>query len=281
MLSIHWTRSRWIAFALLTAIAVSGLPSSAQTAEQKHAAENNGNTLPGRWETPARERRMPLRTGIHGTLTVNVGGITFRSDNGRSQSWPSVAIRTALVAPHRMVIKTYVNRSLHRPGERRYEFDLTNAIPASVAATFADGVARPLQSSVPDSEASAIAAIPAHHRSLTGGTNGVLRFRQDGIDYVTPSKEDSRTWRWADLQTLSNPDPYHLFLFGYRDTYTFDLKAPLTQALFDSASDAIYGHNLSLPVVAPGTASVHPSDKDSSLGVAQGSNPQGAEIREK
>jgi hypothetical protein len=220
-------------------------------------------------------------TKVRGTLAVDASGVTFRSGNGREQKWPLTDIRTAFVAPHRMVIETYENRSLHRPGERRYEFDLAQAMPAAVAAGLAADLARPLQNSVPDSEAPAIATIPAHHRALAGGTNGVLRFRQDGIDYVTSSKEDSRSWRWTDLETLSSPDPYHLFVFGYRDTYTFDLKAPLTRALFDRATDAIYAHNVSIPVYAPGTATLHPSDKDPALGAPAGPNPQGAEMREK
>lgn len=267
MLSKNWARSRWAAFLLLTAAAASGLLITARAAEQPGIAEVSGHNVAERWETPAREHRMLPKTKVHGTLVVDASGVTFRPGNGREQKWPLIDIRTAFLAPHRMVLDTYENRSLHRPGEQRYEFDLSQAMPASVAAGLAADLARPLQNSVPDSEASAIATIPAHHRALAGGTNGVLRFRQDGVDYVTSSKEDSRSWRWTDLETLSEPDPYHLFVFGYRDTYTFDLKAPLPRALFDRATDAIYAHNVSIPVYSPE--------------VATGPNPQGAEMREK
>ena len=267
MLSRNWMRSGWATFALLTATAASGFLITARAAEQRGVAEESGHNLTARWEAPAREHRMLPKTKVHGTLTVDASGVTFRSDNGREQKWPLTDIRTAFLAPHRMVIETYENRSLHRPGERRYEFDLAQAMPASVAAGLAAGLARPLQNSVPDSEAPAIAAIPAHHRALAGGTNGVLRFREGGIDYVTSAKDDSRSWRWSDLETLSGPDPYHLFVFGYRDTYTFDLKAPLPRALFDRATDAIYAHNASIPVDAPRTATELA--------------PHGAEMREK
>jgi len=54
---------------------------------------------------------------------------------------------------------------------------------------------------------------------------------------------DARSWRWADLETLSNPDPYHLLVFGYRDAYAFDLKEPLSQALFNRLTDEIDAHN--------------------------------------
>ncbi len=79
-----------------------------------------------------------------------------------------------------------------------------------------------------------------HFRSCRSGHS----FRDEGIDYLTSQPDDSRSWRWDDIRTLSNPDAYHLILFGYRDTYSFDLKQPLTQELFDRLSDQVYTHNV-------------------------------------
>lgn len=267
MLSRKWKRNGWAIFALITTVAFAGLSVTVRAAQQPGSANDGGNTIAGRWETAAREHRTLPGTKVHGILAIGEKGVEFRSEGGREQKWGLTEIRTAFIAPHRLIVETYVNRSLHRPGEQRYEFDLTQAVPPSIAAELAAGIARPSQNAVTDSGVPAIAAIPAHHRALSGGTNGVLRFHKDGIDYVTPSKEDSRSWRWADLQTLSDPDPYHLFIFGYRDTYTFDLKTPLPRGLFDRAADEIYAHNQSLPVYAQGTSSQP--------------NPQGAEMREK
>ncbi len=267
MLSRKWKRSGWAIFALMTTVAVSGLSVTVRAAQQPGGASAAGNVTAGGWETPAREHRTLPRTKVHGTLAIDENGVEFRSEGGREQRWSLTDIRTAFIAPHRLIVETYVNRSLHRPGEQRYVIDLTQAVPASVAAELAVGITRPSQNAVADPAAPAMATIPAHHRALSGGTNGVLRFRKDGIDYVTPSKEDSRSWRWVDLQTLSDPDPYHLFIFGYRDTYTFDLKTPLPRGLFDRAADEIYAHNQSIPVYAQGT----PSQP----------NPQAAEMREK
>ncbi|HUZ95961.1 MAG TPA: hypothetical protein VMU57_13720, partial [Edaphobacter sp.] len=105
----------------------------------------------------------------------------------------------------------------HLPGVERFRFHLDRAVPPEVAAELARDAQRPSQNAVPNPASQGI-VIPAHHRTLTGGTNGTLRFRDGGIDYVTNAAGDSRSWRWADLQTLSNPDPYHLLIFGYRDT---------------------------------------------------------------
>jgi hypothetical protein len=133
---------------------------------------------------------------------------------------------------------------------QRFRFDLDQAVPPQLAAELARKVQRPSQNAVPDPASQGI-VIPAHHRTLTGGTNGTLRFSDGEIDYVTDTPGDSRSWRWADLQTLSDPDPYHLLVFGYRDTYTFDLKEPLPQSLFYRLVDAVDAQNAAEPGQRP------------------------------
>ena len=69
------------------------------------------------------------------------------------------------------------------------------------------------------------------------------RFHDEGIDYVSRIGKDSRSWRWGDIQTLSNPDTYHLTVFGYLETYSFDLKEPLKQKTYDGLNDEVYRHH--------------------------------------
>ncbi len=218
---------------------------------QELAKNRAGGRTALHWQTRARQHRALLWTRIRGTLTLDKQGVSFRSNSGRSRHWTFEEIHTATLEPHRLVIETYLNRSLHRPGEQHYKFDLSSALPPAVAAALATKIGRPVRNGVPDASAPALAVIPARHRFLMRGTNGVLRFRKDGIDYVTSAKGDSRSWRWADIQTLSEPDPYHLYLFGYLDTYTFDLKAPLSRKLFHYATEEIYRANDAAGVYAP------------------------------
>ncbi len=262
MLSGIWTRYKSVILLSAIAITLSGIPMAAQAARQPASPPDHPVAASLRWESPARIHRADLMPGDHGSLLIDQNGVEFRSSNGRSRRWTFEEIHTVFLAPHRLVLESFIDRSLYRPSERKYRFDLTQTLPPAVAAGVAEAVARPCQNAVPNAEAPAIATIPVRHRALASGTNGVLRIRQDGIDYVTSSKEDSRSWRWADLQTLSNPDPYHLFVFGFRDTYTFDLKAPLSRKLLDWASDEIFAHSESVngPAVTtfretePGTA---------------------------
>ena len=238
-----WTQYKSVIILSAIAITLSGIPMATQAARQPASPPDHPVAASLRWESPARIHRADLMPGDHGDILIDQNGVEFRSSKGRSRRWTFEEIHTVFLAPHRLTLKTYLNRSLHRPGQRTYRFILAQAVPPAVAAELAEAVAQPSQNADPDPDAPAIATIPVRHRAIASGTNGVLRIRQDGIDYLTSSKDDSRSWRWTDLQTLSNPDPYHLFVFGYRDTYTFDLKAPLSSELLDWASDEIFAHS--------------------------------------
>ena len=207
-------------------------------------AQNRNQGIPEQksisWESPARlHKAMGMEKG---DLKISGDGIEFQSTRGRSVQWPFVEVQTFFLAPHKLELETYQNRKHHVPGMQRFRFDLDQAVPPEVAAELSRKIQRPSQNAVPDPASQGIVLL-AHHRTLTGGTNGTLRFTDIGIAYVTNARGDSRSWRWADLQTVSDPDPYHLLVFGYRDTYNFDLKEPLPQSLFYRLVDAVDAQN--------------------------------------
>lgn len=192
------------------------------------------------WQSPAKLHRL---VGTEkGDLRIGANGIEFQSANHGTEKWTFQDIQTFRLSPHGLAIETYQNRRQHLPGIERYRFDLGHAIPPTIAAELATEVQRPSQNAVPDTMLQSI-AVPAHHRTITGGTNGILRFRDDGIDYVSSTAADNRSWRWADLETVSNPDPWHLFVFGYRDTYAFDLKERVPRETLNHISREIWAHN--------------------------------------
>ncbi len=192
------------------------------------------------WQSPTKLRRMV--GSEKGDVVLDVHGIEFRPRRGHTLHWSLLDIQTFFLSPHSLTIKTYQDRKKHLPGIEQFRFHLDRAVPPEVAAELAGEVQRPSQNAVPNPSTQGI-VVPAHHRTRIGGTNGELRFREGGIDYVTRAGTDSRSWRWTDLQTVSQPDPYHLFVFGYRDTYTFDLKKPLPRSLFNHVTDEIWTHN--------------------------------------
>jgi len=202
---------------------------------------------PLHWQSQARLHQGLKK--IPGTLAVDGHGVRFipaeEKAQRSAQHWPFVEIQTFdLLTPRRLVVTGYQNRGWRQYGDRRFRFDLATPVPPEVAAMLALRVAKPTRNGDPLPQASTFATLPAHHHTRTGGSNGVLRFRDAGIDYVTRTPGESRSWRWADVQTLANPDPYHLRVAGYRETYEFALKQPLSSELFDRLWDYVYAPGL-------------------------------------
>jgi hypothetical protein len=199
-----------------------------------------------RWQSSAKLHRGLAK--MSGSLIINGAGIEFRPDKGSSIRWPFVEIQTLFIQPRRLMVTGYEKRGRLRPGTKQFRFDLGSDLQPAVAEGLATSAGRPVRNGVPPPEASSIATLPAHHRTGFGGTksNGVLRFREAGIDYVTKTAQDSRSWRWSDIQTLANPDRYHLRVGGYLETFEFDLKQPMTGDLFDRLWDHLYARDLNV-----------------------------------
>jgi hypothetical protein len=191
-------------------------------------------------------RSKAARSGI---FSLDSGGITFRSNQGKTLRWPYTEIETFdLTKPDRLTLRTYENKSWRRPGEKDYAFWLAEPVPPTVAAALARHVAKPSRNGFSSPSDIAFASMPARHPTHFGGTNGTLRFTKSGIEYTTPKQGDSRSWRWSDIRTLANPDPYRLRIDGYRETYDFLLKEPLGRDLFDKLWDYVYAKGLNVAV---------------------------------
>jgi hypothetical protein len=194
------------------------------------------------WESPAQLRHgKPGKTP--GTLRIDAQGIEFVPTKGTSTRWPFAQIKELDLEQHRLVLVGYEDRKWPLPDTRQVDLQFKNEIPATVAGSLTAKIARPIRNGVPDTGAPTDTVIAVRRSKHYGGSNGLLRIRQQGIDYVTAQPGQSRSWRWQDLQTVSNPDPYHLFVFGYRDSYAFDLKDALTRQVFNHISDEIWTHN--------------------------------------
>ena len=198
-----------------------------------------------KWESPAQFRQL-LKRVIPGTLLFDNDGVEFRSQKF-SRRWLYGEIKTfELSGARELVITDYENRHWHEPGERRFRFTLSQPMPPDIAGGFAAHVGRPVINGDPYPAATVIAELPAHHRERFGGSNGTLRLREDGIDYVAEDGRDGRSWRWSDIQTLANPNPWEFRVMAYREVVEFDLKRPLSHDLFDRLWDSLYAQDLNV-----------------------------------
>jgi hypothetical protein len=203
----------------------------------------HGDTIA--FDSPAKWHRV-LKQSVKGTLLFSDAGIEFRSPK-TSHKWSYEEIRTFdLTATQELIITDYENRHWHEPGEQQFKFTLTKPIPPPVAALLADRVGRPVRNGDPESQSSSLVEIPAHRRDHFGGSNGKLRFREGGIDYLAEKARDSRTWRWSDIQTIATSDPWSFRVTGWREIVEFDLKKPLSPDLFNRLWDRLYAADLNV-----------------------------------
>jgi hypothetical protein len=194
------------------------------------------------WESKARLRGRWGST--HGALVLTEHGVEFRPIKGPILRWPYVQIKSVVLStPRRLKLTIYENKGWHRPGDREFRMEMSDPVAPGVAQELISRTAKPSINGIPDPKASDFASIPARHRTSSGGTNGELRFREVGIDYVVAGERDSRSWRWSDIQTLANPDPYHFRVGGFLETFDFELKQPMMQELFDRLWDFVYARD--------------------------------------
>jgi hypothetical protein len=205
--------------------------------------QNDEPTRALHWQSSARWRHGIKKTS--GTLVFNDQGVEFRAAKGPEIHWAFEEIQTFKLSQHQLDLTGYQNRKWHFHGERSFRFDLASAVPPGVAAWLAQRVGKPVENADPSANAPVFATLGARRRTRGGGSNGVLRFRDTGIDYFTDSGRGGRSWRWRDIQTLANPDPYHFRVGGYRETFTFELKQPMTRQLFDRLWNGLYTQDLS------------------------------------
>lgn len=218
-------------------VAPFGEPGAVKLVQQLPPSQGANQIL---WRSAATKKSVLRRA--RGTLEINSVGVRFQERNGGKDEWTYAEIETLDLTPRSFVLQSYQSRILRQPGTRRFHFGLAQPMPANVAAELALRVGKPVRNADPSPNVPSFAVVPAHHRLNFGGTNGVLRFTDSGIQYIT-SGADARNWRWTDINTVSSPDEYHLLVFGYLDSYCFDLKLPITRALLNKLTDAVFAHN--------------------------------------
>ena len=186
-------------------------------------------------------RRDKLSGSERGVLTVNERGIQYRSDNGKTAlDFAFGDIRKADVSdPHKIRLYTYdrAKRRLTQP--REHEFELREGTTnAGLARFLAERLKRPILGAY--ELANAGPEIPAYHRHALGGCHGVVRFGPQAIQFESKDPTHSRTWVYADIETVGTMNPFHFRLTSYAETYNFDLKERLDPENYRTIRARVY-----------------------------------------
>jgi hypothetical protein len=196
------------------------------------ALENDGFRL--------RATMIHLFRDAAGTLYIGPEAISFRSDDGKTKlDLPLLEVREADVSDARKLrFSLYDVRKWEPLARREFVFRAPPDTPVEdIARMLSASMRRPVVGHYAGVSNFSVAAF--HKRTLKG-TSGTLEIGADAIRYVSQQADDSRTWRYRDIQTIGSPDPYRFRVTTTRETYILELKDQLPDGAFQMAWERVY-----------------------------------------
>ena len=179
-----------------------------------------------------------------GKLVASDKEIRYEATNGKhSRTWAYIDIQKLdVVSPTRVVLKTFESQSWRKlERDKAFDFSLLEGKLTPEHQEFLRGkLSRPMVARLVEKEVQSSALLPVRHRHRLGGCEGQLSVEEERLIYLTDHSSDNRAWKLREIETMGSPDPYHLRVTTYNETFTFDLKSPLDPRLYDSLWKKIY-----------------------------------------
>jgi hypothetical protein len=179
-----------------------------------------------------------------GKLVLTDRDIRYEASNGKhSRSWAYIDIQKLDVAsPMRLVLKTFESHSWKKlESDKVFEFSLLDAKLGPEQQEFLrERLKRPMVARLAEKSDQDFDILLVRHRHRLGGCEGQLSVEEERLIYLTDHAKDNRVWKLRDIETLGAPDPYHLRVTTYNETFTFDLKSPLDPKVYDSIWRKVY-----------------------------------------
>jgi hypothetical protein len=205
------------------------------------------------------ERHRHLRGACEGTLDASEAGVRFTGPKGHAWQWKLDQIRQLELAPDRIVVVSYENGKL--PGtERSYEFD--GAVPADeLYALLKDRMDQRLVAEFAPPPGGAAWSLPVKHVGRAGSL-GTLELTAETIAYRSAAKDESRTWRYADIAAIGSSGPFQLTIttlerapaqYGGRRDFNFELRQPISEDRYNELWLHIEMKNGRIPFQAANT----------------------------
>jgi len=203
----------------------------------------------------ASEVASHLKKAEPGTLVLDGDGVEFRSakfsqllEIHRNPHFDLSTAGTGRCSPIR-------TGGGNEPGERPFRFTLDDPMPAEIAAHSPSASENRCAMEFRGQRTAALAEIPAHHRGVSGGSNGTFALKDDGIDYVTENGLDSRTCGGFDVQYDCESQSLRIPCYSLSGgSSSSTSKQPLARAVFEKLWDHLYAAGLNL---SPSTGDLH------------------------
>ncbi|MGD0498644.1 MAG: hypothetical protein ABSC23_09445 [Bryobacteraceae bacterium] len=174
--------------------------------------------------------------GEFGKLTLTETGVSFEA-KPHSWRWAYQDIRQLKVSPNSIVVLTYRGNKWKLGADREYRFDLDSGKTFADAYAFLAGrLDQRFVAALPELVSIPLWEIPAKHSLRFGGDEGVLQIGPEEIVYRSGKKDESRTWRYGDIENISSSGPFQLTIttferakshYGDLKGFNFELKQPL------------------------------------------------------
>ena len=187
-----------------------------------------------------------------GTLVVTQRGISYQETSKKKDKKPEQLhhatleyqdIQQLYISPNKLTVLTYKDRKWRLGLDKEYEFTLPPGRSFDEAyALLKDRLDQRFVAAIADDEVKPIWEIPVKLLGRISGSEGVLMVSPDRIVYKTDRKEQSRTWRFPDIENISTSGPFQLTLttferakahYGNLKGFNFELKQPLDEKRFN------------------------------------------------
>ena len=180
--------------------------------------------------------------GSRGTLVFDASGVSYKAENpAKSRQWSYHELKQIrVVSPREVALDTFEDRSRWRfSADRTIEFQVsTGAVEGHQVAFLLEHVERPVASVVlPTGLGEPRHRIDAKHLRRARGTHGTLAIYAAGLAYETSEEDDSRYWRFSDIESILRVSPFRLLINVYDRgsvrPLAFELKSSLPGSAFD------------------------------------------------
>ncbi len=190
-----------------------------------------------------------LRKGCLGTLTIDESGVSFQGAERKkgkaphAWSWTYPDIQQLTIAPGEVRVLTYKDNAWKLGADREYRFKASAGRPFGEAYDFLKGrLDQRLVSELADGGLKMLWQSPVKLLGRFRGSEGTLIVGEDRIVYRSGKEEESRTWRYADIDNISTSGPFQLTVttfersrsnYGSRKGFNFQLKERLEEAKYN------------------------------------------------
>ena len=191
-------------------------------------------------------RHRHWRNGGKGVLRITGDSISFEEsgkDQKHSRAWKYGEIQQLAVGPAEIHLLTYEDQRWKLGRDREYVFD---HLPAQIADElypfFRSKLDQRFVAETADAGFQPLWQVAVKLQQRWGGSQGELLVGEDRIVYRTAKADESRTWRYKDIDNISSSSPFELTIMsaehsgwarsGARE-FRFQLKQDLAESRYD------------------------------------------------